>query len=83
MTAEMQTNKKKESLLKITDMRGLKGVSPPKFRIDNTGTTTSKNSEEGRSAQATAELKPLWEAAENEAGLPFVRARNTVSRPLL
>lgn len=58
---------------------------PPKqnFKIDNMGTITSKNSEEERSAQTIAELKPLWEAAENEAGLPFIRACTTASRPLL
>lgn len=46
-------------------------------------TIISKSSEEGRSAQTTAELKPLWEADENEAGLPFIRGSATVSRLLL
>ena len=58
-------------------------VSPPKIiRTDNMGTITSQNSE-GRSAQSPAEPKPLWEAAENETRLPFIRAHTTVSRLLL
>jgi len=47
------------------------------------GRITGKNSAERWSAQTAVELKPLWEAAENGAGLPFTGACVTVSRPLL
>ena len=79
----MQTNKKKRKFIKITNRRALNGVCYKIFRTDNMGRITGKNSAERWSAQTAVELKPLWEAAENGAGLPFTGACVTVSRPLL